>query len=207
MNNSQPLELTFVVAVQQRPQHSIAEAVRTVMLGLGNRVGRRRPSLAAAADVTKPVVVGVAQVSFRDNPQLLCTGHRLARCYKLMNPNKVKGWDLDMTVELSIEEAVQPPAQPSCLASAADIQCSQPLTTVTTNTTTPATAVAAPWQYYAYASSLAVDDEQEDEEQELEPRELEAALTHSRAGDYLTFYVRSQTFAVRIHHLIRPFFI
>ncbi|KAI8144642.1 hypothetical protein BJV82DRAFT_608045 [Fennellomyces sp. T-0311] len=116
LKEDEQVSLEFVVATQAPKQlmHGLTKAMMN----------------ASDKNVAPLQVVGLARV-----PHNGAVGRRETRRYKLANPNQIKGWDLDLTVELSY---TQPQKQ----------QKQQP-----------------PWTYYTHTSGLSnltVDDEDEE---------------------------------------------
>lgn len=161
----EPFELALVVAVKPKPglMKTMARAVR----GMAAPQEKLLP--------TAPVVVGVARLSSLDNPQL-SSWRREIRRYRLANPNKVKGWVVDVTIERSLEDV-------------------QPAETRTAVSASPAQRV--PWTYYTYMSGLSNFSEEEEENVlDCSVEALSASISHCKTGGFLTIYVRNTSFPV-----------
>lgn len=162
-----PFELALVVAIKPKPgiMKTMARAVRGM-------AGPQEKLLPAA-----PVVVGIAKLSSSDNPQL-SSWRREIRRYRLANPNNVKGWVIDVTVETSLEDV-------------------QPTDTATTRRAPASPAQRVPWTYYTYMSGLSnLSEEEEENVLDCSVEALTASITQCRTGGFLTIYVRNTRFPV-----------
>ncbi|KAI9495372.1 hypothetical protein BDB00DRAFT_814409 [Zychaea mexicana] len=152
------VSLEFVVATQAPKQ-----LIQSITKAMTNHHHHHTSKNVAAQQHQQPLqVVGVARV-----PHNGAVGKRETRRYKLANPKQIKGWDLDLTVELSYTQAEKKKQQQ---------QKQQP-----------------PWTYYTHTSGLS-DLSASDDDKDCDHETLQQARSHCHQGDYLTFYVRGKTF-------------
>ncbi|KAG2218260.1 hypothetical protein INT45_006261 [Circinella minor] len=170
IKEDEQVSLEFVVATQTPKQllQSITQAIihhTTANHHTRNNNGKKNSLVAAASTSSSrsPQVVGIARV-----PHYGTIGKRETRRYKLANPNQVKGWDLDLTVELSYTQAQQQQ-----------------------NSQQQQKKQQPPWTFYTHTSNLTDND---DQDEQCDQETLTQAQTHCHNGDYLTFYVRGKTF-------------
>ena len=137
IKEDEQVSLEFVVATQTPKQlfQSITQAIihHTATNHHTRNNNGKKNSLVAAPSTSNnpsPQVVGIARV-----PHHGTVGKRETRRYKLANPNQVKGWDLDLTVELSYTQAQQQQQKKQ-----------QP-----------------PWTFYTHTSDLADNDDQDEQ--------------------------------------------
>ncbi|ORY97828.1 hypothetical protein BCR43DRAFT_514194 [Syncephalastrum racemosum] len=172
-------EKTFVLCVEQT---SIDEQPFELAFVMARRRGQKIFWRRTKNSTQESIIVGVARIASQHLPN---AHHQVVR-YRLANPNNVKNWDIELTVELTWEEdnARSTLLPPAVGTHGNDSPPSDPHSD------------RQPWTYYTYTSGLSrLDDETLSNDDVLcDETTLRSSREHCTAGDYLTFYMHGAGF-------------